>query len=430
VPASPELIIEFDAALERRESEVTSDNALELTGEIEYTMSLSVQPRMDVNVTVELQEDEDGTTAKCVVHKHGLSLNGATKLNFTKANWDVPQTVQITVRRKIDTYQGNTVTRFAHSVISDDPDWQAPFLRPMTVAISDDNECTEGAQKYDALVDECDENGECNVYTIRKCGCQEGFFIERTDPKYCGSVTACAECSPGMVCRATNDKENWLNVNSTLEKLVLDPGFFRISESVTSVIECPVSDACNSTTIRTAGDALCDRSLGHEGPLCMVCHTSENETWYWEGEKCVLCEGEKQNAIIFFAVTFGTGLLLLVDAAGPGISRKVFKTAKAIFERQCPKMDKWIEKQKGFMEELTLKLQTKCNPMKLHPAPVFFIQPNLPAMCGHCCTIYTLFAIDSITTHSLPFFAADKILVAFVQILNKVTTLYPVRGEK
>jgi hypothetical protein len=141
----------------------------------------------------------------------------------------------------------------------------------------------------------------------------------------------------------------------------------------------------------------------------MVCHTSENETWYWEGEKCVLCEGEKQNAIIFFAVAFGTGLLLVVDAVGPGISRKIIKRAKEMFRSRCPKkMDEWIEKQKEFMEELTLKLQTKCNLTKLHPAPVFIIQINLPARCGHCCIIYTLFAIDYITTQSLPFLLQIK----------------------
>jgi hypothetical protein len=385
VPASPELIIEFDAALEKREREVaTGDNAQGMmgemqhnVGEIEYTLLLSVQPRMDVKVQVRLQEDDPGTAASCVVHDHGLRLNGATEFIFNRANWNVPQTVQIAVKREIDTYQGNTVTRFAHFVTSTDPDWQAPFLRPMTVAISDDDECTEGAQKYDALVCAADKN----CYSIRKCGCQEGFFTKDTDSEYCGSVTACAECSPGMVCRATSDNEKWLGVNSTLEKLVLDPGYFRISEKVTSVIECPVENACttNSTiTIRTAGDALCDRTLGHEGPLCMVCHTGENETWYWEGQKCVLCEGEKQNAIMFFAVIFGTSLLLVVDAAGPGISRKVLKKAKALFKRRYPTMGKWIEKQKEVMEELTLKLQTKCNVTKSRPAPrSFLFQPAM-----------------------------------------------------
>jgi hypothetical protein len=392
VPASPELIIEFDAALERRESEVTTDNALEqLTGEIQYDLSLSVQPRMDVEVKVELQKDDNGTTAICVVHDHGLSLNGATEFTFNKTNWNVPQAVQIAVRRKRATYQGNTVTRFAHSVTSEDPDWQAPFLRPMTVAISDDDECTEGAQKYDALVtfegaqkDECDDEEEC--YTIRKCGCSEGYFIEDTDRDYCDSVTTCAECSPGMVCSATSGEGNWLSVDSRLEKLVLDPGYFRISENVTSVIECPVEDACttNSTTvIRTAGDALCDSNLGHEGPLCMVCHTGQNETWYWEGQKCVLCEGEEQNAVIFFSVMSGTALFLLLDAFFVGLVGKMVKCVRnagsAQLKQRCPQVVSWWKKQKEAMEEFTIRFQTKY-----------------------------------------------KILVNFVQILNKVTTLYPI----
>ena len=246
VPASPELVIQFGAALEKRESEVAKDPTA-----LWYNLSLSVKPASSVKVEV---AHKPGAKANCVTYGDGLLLRN-TQFSFDATNWDVPQMVNITMKRE-PSFQGNTITQFVHSVTSNDTDWQSPFLRPMTVTIADDDDCTEGAQKYDVVV-----SGK----TIRKCGCSEGYFVEKTDPKYCGSVTTCAECEPGMVCTA--EDQSWLSKDSTLEQLLIAPGYFRIAADSTAVIECPVHEACDTTNpaLRSAGNYLCNQTLGHEG---------------------------------------------------------------------------------------------------------------------------------------------------------------------
>ena len=316
-----------------------------------YSLSLSSQPRLPV--TVHVNAARSGGNVTCINQADRFQLATST-LVFSNENFNEPQTV-VTMVQVDDTYQGALGITFSHRVVGGGFDWEA---LPVSLTLLDDDACPPGA-----FQDE-DENN------VRTCQCGEGFFVETRDASFCSSVTSCRECPAGTACTG----------EESLEEMLVLPGYFRITEKVATVIECPVFDACNSHDAmnRIAGDSLCDATLGHEGPLCMVCHTGENETWYWEGQKCVLCEGEKQNAIIFFAVAFGTGLLLVVDAAGPGISRKVLKKAKALFKRRYPTMGKWIEKQKEVMEELTLKLQTKCNVTKSRPAPrSFLFQPTM-----------------------------------------------------
>jgi hypothetical protein len=121
VPASPELIIEFDAALEKRESEVPRMMGKEaedkVAGEITYTLSLSVKPNRTVTVDVTKEAEP---TADCVTHPDGLFFN-ATSYTFEPYNWNVSQTVQIEMRRDVNTYQGTSVARFNHKITSDDP---------------------------------------------------------------------------------------------------------------------------------------------------------------------------------------------------------------------------------------------------------------------------------------------------------------------
>ena len=69
--------------------------------------------------------------------------------------------------------------------------WRSPFLRPMRLTITDDDECPKGAQKYDAIM---------GGRVIRKCGCQEDYFIKNTDLGYCDTVTRCPKCPEGMAC--------------------------------------------------------------------------------------------------------------------------------------------------------------------------------------------------------------------------------------
>jgi hypothetical protein len=108
IPASPELIIEYNALLERRESEViTSTIEDEVVGEITYTLSLSVKPDRTVNVTVTKQAE---LTADCSSRPDGLLLDTVTHV-FEPSNWNVSQAVRIDLRRDLSTFQGTSTAR-------------------------------------------------------------------------------------------------------------------------------------------------------------------------------------------------------------------------------------------------------------------------------------------------------------------------------
>jgi hypothetical protein len=131
-----------------------------------------------------------------VIYGDGMALNKDTHFLFNRLNWDEDQVVQIDIRRNASTYQGSSITRFLHTVESEDPNWRSPFLRPMRLTITDDDECPKGAQKYDAVM---------GGRVIRKCGCQEDYFIKNTDLGYCDTVTRCPKCPEGMACDFQQD---------------------------------------------------------------------------------------------------------------------------------------------------------------------------------------------------------------------------------
>ena len=105
----------------------------------------------------------------------------------------------------------------------------------MRVILVDDDDCTSGAQKYD--VDEPGTNG--TTYTIRQCRCNAGFYIEASDPLYCGSSTSCVVCPPGMVCTG----------EQRLNEVLLLPGSYRLGALSETVVECPIPDACAGTLL-------------------------------------------------------------------------------------------------------------------------------------------------------------------------------------
>jgi hypothetical protein len=245
IPASPELIIEYNALLERRESEVvTSKTEDEVVGEISYTLSLSAKPNRTVNVIVTKQAEP---TADCSVRPDGLLFDAATYV-FGPSNWNVPQAVQIDVRRNSSTFQGTSTARFNHKVTSKDSSWSSAFLRPMTVTIADDDECTIGARKYDDAI----QGITTQDFIIRKCACTDGFYIGASDPLYCGSVTNCGVCPEGMLC----------GFQQNLTQAHLERGFYRTHNDVTKVVRCP-GHSWQCIGNATHGDSLC--STGHEG---------------------------------------------------------------------------------------------------------------------------------------------------------------------
>jgi hypothetical protein len=281
IPASPELIVEYDAALERRESEVTVVVDSFLVGTISYNLSLSVYPLSVVEVTV-TKEVEAG--ADCVEYNDGLSIKRNASFFFDAINWNISQTVHIDIRRDAGVFQGSSTMLFSHSVRSNDPVWKSPFLRPMRLSIIDDDDCVKGAQKFDEIIGGC---------RIRKCGCAEDFFIEETDSFYCNSVTKCEPCPEGMKC----------TFQQKLEQAQISNGWYRPNNVSLSVVECPLPHVCVGEN--TSGDDLCRE--GHKGPLCLVCRQAHVWT---SSEECVLCDSELK-----ISLYLGLGASLLVLAA-------------------------------------------------------------------------------------------------------------------
>jgi hypothetical protein len=378
VPASPELVISNNGVLEKRESELLkNETAHEANGFLYYTISLSVKPSGSVNVTV-TKEGQD--QVKCAKYEDGLIFNKTTYM-FDPSNWNVSQKVEIDVRRK-RTFQGTSVTRFKHKVNSEDSAWQSPFLRPMTISVTDDNECTNGAQKEDEFVKMPDGQG----FTIRKCVCTKGHFVEATDPFYCNSVTSCIPCAEGMICTG----------KETLSKVLLAPGKYRMGLNSTIVVDCPVFEACTGTLsnlrnatayvsssrnsreiefalrerllnnaasssddLRNWGASLC--RVGHQGAFCQVCTVAPNATYYWSDDTCQKCEGEKGNATIVFAVA-GAGSFLLALLQLSGVTKKMKGRVLTSAEHLLPNISKWLESTYSRLKQgvENAKLQTKC----------------------------------------------------------------------
>jgi hypothetical protein len=294
VPASPELVISNNGVLEKRESELlTNETAHEASGFFHYTISLSVKPSGSVNVTVTKEEMDQ---VYCVQYKDGLLFNGATYV-FGPSNWNVSQKVEMDVLRN-KTFQGTSVTSFKHEVSSEDPTWQSPFLRPMTISITDDDECTNGAQKVDFEA----TNGS-EFRTIRKCVCTKGHYIIDRDPKYCNSVIECGECPKGMNCTSASNPAGQI-----LEDALILEGWFRLNKSSLDVMKCP-QPLTQCLGNATHGDLLC--ANGHEGPFCMVCQLEADKRYVWSGQKCTLCDGSSRQSLYGGLVCLGLLVVVL-----------------------------------------------------------------------------------------------------------------------
>jgi hypothetical protein len=325
VPASPELVIEYDAILEKRESEVMINGV----GALAYTLALSVQPAATVNVIVTKDAEP---TANCVNYTDGLSIEHQLHFAFNSSNWNTAQTVQIKVRRDVGIFQGTSFTRFLHSVQSDDPNWAAPFLRPMRVTITDDDECVLGALKFG--VDS----------RFPTCGCAEGFYIEDSDPYYCSSVTKCGACPDGMLC----------DFQQHLTQAHLQKGFYRTRNDTAMVVRCPgLSWQCVGDA--THGDSLC--APGHEGPFCMLCKLDDSARYARSGEKCLPCDSKQESIVLLVLVAFGLllcGIIVYISYRGaaksPGQEHENRRQKSILFDSDAP----------GRWESFILKSTVKC----------------------------------------------------------------------
>ena len=273
MPASPELVLRPDL-FDVLESEVVGAG-----GRVTYEMSLSALPSDVVTVTVAV----DVRKVHCYKYDDKFTLLQRV-FEFLPSNWNRSQTVVVEIGRlEAAAYEGTSSASFRHSIESADENWKTAFTRSVSITLQDDSPCVEGAQKF--------ETG-----SIRKCGCNEGTFVNGTDPNFCNSVTRCEGCPAGMLCGR----------QQILEEAKLTKNVFRVSNSSTHVVECPLPDICIGN--KTAGDGLC--RLGHEGPLCMICTIGESERFAWSGGSCVNCKGNIENNMYAFLSL--VGLLLAV----------------------------------------------------------------------------------------------------------------------
>jgi len=270
VPASPELALD-PIRIDLLESEIKSNESLS------YKISLSARPTAPVTVTVGLEV----RNALCYDREGKFTLEKSVYV-FEPGNHDVSQRVRVSIAHNNINYEGVFSASCHHSINTTDEDFRTAFLRPVTINLQDDSLCPSGAQQFDKN-------------EIRKCGCREGHFIKKENPRFCDSVTDCEECPKGMIC----------TFQQKLEEAMIEAGMYRISNDSTVVVECPTKSNCVGGA--TSGDGLCRE--GHTGPLCMVCSLSDDRRYVWSGSKCEVCDNAKRAK---FGVISGVLALLLI----------------------------------------------------------------------------------------------------------------------
>jgi hypothetical protein len=285
VPASPELILAPDL-FDVIESEVVDVH----NGVLQYMVSLSAQPTRNVTVTV---NTTNVRSAACYQYGPKFQLT-QRELLFHPGNYHAPQAVTIVVDRlNASRYEGTFAASFQHSIKTDDEDFAAAFLRPVSVTLQDDSECVRDAQKF-----------EDKSTRIRACGCVDGFFILGTDPRFCGSVIQCGKCPDGMECHSASNP-----FGQILEEALVDSKWYRRGNSSVNVVKCPEpSTQCVGRA--THGDRLCRQ--GHHGPFCMVCVLGAEERYVRSGDACVKCDGSSLATLYVALVLLGLFCVVVV----------------------------------------------------------------------------------------------------------------------
>jgi hypothetical protein len=333
IPASPELVL-LPSSFDVRETEIFESN-----GVLQYNLSLSARP--NEAVTVRMQKIVDNqTSVACAKYDDGFELDHA-EFTFGPSNYNIPQTVVITANRIADLYEGSAVVSIEHTIISDDPTWKSAFSRPVSLALSDDTPCPEGAVKIDGGYYHNQE-----VTGMRVCGCNEGFYTVEEDPWICKSATACQSCPVGMQCNL----EKWVfNGMQQIEDASIERGYYRSSNISDLVVPCPIPRNCEGTLDGTeygnAGDALC--RVGHMGVLCMVCVVNSTHVYARNGDGCSLCDRGADASIYGISIAF----VLVVLAVIGNILRRRLPPSKKLPLKLATDVSGW----EAFVDNATTK---------------------------------------------------------------------------
>jgi hypothetical protein len=255
--------------VELRESEVGVNN-----GQHEYSLSLSSQPTHPV--TVHISATRSGGYVDCVNQPDRFMLL-TSSLVFSAENYSEPQIVATQIKVSV-AYQGPMGIVFSHRLVGDGFVWEA---LPVSVAILDDGACTPGAAQHE------DNNN------VRICQCEEGYFINSTDPNFCGSAT-CMPCAEGMICNGKAEDAAMYR-NQELESVLIKPGMYRVNAESAVVVSCPLDSDSACVGGATAGDLLC--ATGHTGPMCQICLVTGEVTYVKSDDECVPCEPSHQGII-------------------------------------------------------------------------------------------------------------------------------------
>jgi len=166
-------------------------------------------------------------------------------------------------------------------------------------------ECRPGWQVNDATF-KCERctSPFNSVGGAAKCTiCEAGYFMD--------SKGQCKECPEGASCDGS----------SSTATLVLDPGYWRISEKSTDLFECPWSDGCAGGATGPNLTSYCRN--GYEGVLCASC--GSDYFYSKDANRCAHCgepglesAAERVRASVVLSILF---FLLVLSFGGVLISR-------------------------------------------------------------------------------------------------------------
>ena len=88
-----------------------------------------------------------------------------TSFELDVASYNVPQATEVTTADLTwNKYEGTFAVSWHHAIETEDEDFKAAFVRPVSIKLQDDSLCPDGGKGYD-------DQTKCGK-KVRKCGCR------------------------------------------------------------------------------------------------------------------------------------------------------------------------------------------------------------------------------------------------------------------